>query len=538
MTKIEGVGVFVTMVAAVVMCACEAWADPKGFTVTINYTGTAATNVPTLFRLSESTISGFSYADTANGTDFEIYDDTTGELLPYERDTWDPEGESLLWVKVPVLVKNRKLTVIYGRTSADMTANAANVWSDYLGVWHMNGTTADGKYPNSTGATMFDGVVSAQSYTNQTTAKFGKSVKIYTEFDYHTGKTSTDPTSDLYPHERGGVFILDNGNMNLTSNFVMSGWFYHTTVAGPAATGSSAFRYDYIFTKRGHSAINDEANDYLGSNRGTGFGVRINAGGETVSAIGVAGSNTSKPTTSPYYKSSSDYGTYEFSPADITSPKIANSAWEHFSFAFSYVVTNDTTAASNEYSTCTVAKRIDGKAYAKVGDVGVIKDNDEPFVIGNTTKAYRDADGYGDRAWGGFADEVRLMVGEPSAAWLAAEYAGMATANLLTYGEATGVYVVPPDTTVRIDTSADFDTVNSSMRVIFSNSNSVMRFSTTTLPTVPFQGPGSAVFEVAPVVDTAWTLGRCTGYDDGPGFTRFVFENGIANSDPTVSRVL
>ena len=68
-----------------------------------------------------------------------------------------------------------------------------------------------------------------------------------------------------------------------------------------------------------------------------------------------------------------------------------------------------------------------------------LSDHDEPFVIGNSTYAYQNGspDDYGDRAWGGYADEVRLIIGAPSDAYLRAEYAGMADDDLLMYSPAT-----------------------------------------------------------------------------------------------------
>ena len=112
----------------------------RSFTATLRYGGAQESNVPTPLRLSPALLPGFSYADT-DGTDFEIADES-GALLPYEIDTWNPAGESLLWVKVPVFATNKVLTVTYGRTNENLSARAAEVWSDYAGVWHLNETNA------------------------------------------------------------------------------------------------------------------------------------------------------------------------------------------------------------------------------------------------------------------------------------------------------------------------------------------------------------------------------------------------------------
>ena len=99
--KFLGCCIGITLFAATSAMFAGAAQSPHRFTVTLNYSGAAAENVPTLLRISPSKISGFSYGDTADGTDFEIRDEN-GTLLPYEIDTWDTSGESLLWVQVPL----------------------------------------------------------------------------------------------------------------------------------------------------------------------------------------------------------------------------------------------------------------------------------------------------------------------------------------------------------------------------------------------------------------------------------------------------
>ena len=64
---------------------------------------TALANFPVLVRLSTSRQPWFNPADcAANGADlrFTLSD---GTLLAHEIDTWDPAGESCVWVNVPSL---------------------------------------------------------------------------------------------------------------------------------------------------------------------------------------------------------------------------------------------------------------------------------------------------------------------------------------------------------------------------------------------------------------------------------------------------
>ena len=73
-----------------------------------------ATDLPVLVRLSEA-ITGFKYSDlAADGSDlaFGVDDETTVKIYPHEIDTWDPTGESLVWVKVPSVAAGTSFNAI------------------------------------------------------------------------------------------------------------------------------------------------------------------------------------------------------------------------------------------------------------------------------------------------------------------------------------------------------------------------------------------------------------------------------------------
>ena len=97
-------------------------------------------NFPVLVKISESGISGFRYADCKKpgGGDLR-FADANGNLLASEVDTWNPAGESLVWVKVPYLSKNTRITAYYGWDFAPAVDPKA-VWTGngYVGVWHLN----------------------------------------------------------------------------------------------------------------------------------------------------------------------------------------------------------------------------------------------------------------------------------------------------------------------------------------------------------------------------------------------------------------
>ena len=112
----------------------------KSFDITFpGYTGgETLTDFPVLIRLSAER-NGFQYnkCRQPNGGDLR-FSDADGNLLASEVDTWNPDGESLVWVKVPSLSTSTRITAHYGCVSP-ATMNPQAVWSNgYLGVWHLN----------------------------------------------------------------------------------------------------------------------------------------------------------------------------------------------------------------------------------------------------------------------------------------------------------------------------------------------------------------------------------------------------------------
>ena len=92
----------------------------------------SATDLPVLVRLSES-IKGFKYSDLASdGFDlaFGVNVDGVITVYPHEIDTWDPEGESLIWVKVPTVDKATAFAMYYGYGTTAPESKTA-VWSGY-----------------------------------------------------------------------------------------------------------------------------------------------------------------------------------------------------------------------------------------------------------------------------------------------------------------------------------------------------------------------------------------------------------------------
>ena len=108
----------------------------KSFKATVDWDGEPVANVPVLLRISETAITGFDYDDVTESR-FEILG-ADGHLLPYEIDTWNTDGESLVWVLLPDYRDGATFTVRYGAPFANTPIPSSNIWAGYKGVWHMN----------------------------------------------------------------------------------------------------------------------------------------------------------------------------------------------------------------------------------------------------------------------------------------------------------------------------------------------------------------------------------------------------------------
>lgn len=97
------------------------------------------TNFPLLVRISESRLRGFYYSRAGRtGEDMVFMDTVSDAQLPYEVDTWNVTGESLVWVRVSVLTNGAPIRMYWTlREGADAPGySPEDVWSDYVGVWH------------------------------------------------------------------------------------------------------------------------------------------------------------------------------------------------------------------------------------------------------------------------------------------------------------------------------------------------------------------------------------------------------------------
>lgn len=110
------------------------------------------TNFPALVILSTN-IPNFHYSTfrSAQGADLRFVSSDGTLTLKHEIEKWDPNGSSLVWVKVPELADtNTFVWALWGKEGAAAPAYATNgaTWDgNYMGVWHLKeasgGTLAD-----------------------------------------------------------------------------------------------------------------------------------------------------------------------------------------------------------------------------------------------------------------------------------------------------------------------------------------------------------------------------------------------------------
>ena len=190
----------------------------------------AVDGVPVVVRVSTD-IEGFDYADmNVNGTDviFGAVDESEITRYSYELEKWDPNGESVFWVKVPSLSAATTISMCYGNNVSVPDNDPTSVWSDYVGVWHMAGGA--GNETDATGHGL-DGVPTGSKLT-----------EMYSDSNAPVGLGRVNQTS-AGKYNRLSVpnyneFITDH------SRFTVSGWFKSTNATGYPRPLSRKTAYD------------------------------------------------------------------------------------------------------------------------------------------------------------------------------------------------------------------------------------------------------------------------------------------------------
>ena len=162
---------------------------------------------PVLVRLSTS-VSGFSYSNCAEGK--FVFTDAYGNRIPYEVDTWNASGTSLVWVRLPELQKNTTFYMYFdGEPSSANTSSST--WTAYSGVWHMKEASATGVADSA------DGEFGAMSVSGKTTNGAQESVAGV----FGSARTTATATSG-----KSFLSVAQNSDAStkLGPSFSVSGW--------------------------------------------------------------------------------------------------------------------------------------------------------------------------------------------------------------------------------------------------------------------------------------------------------------------------
>ena len=223
---------------AFALCCFSASAAKKSVEITLNQslaTSEITTGLPALVRLSESSISGFSYTD-CTGSNMK-FTDAGGNELAYEVDTWNTIGESLVWVKLPSSAANTKITLTYG-DGVTPSAPSTDVWSDYVGVWHLNG---------SVGATHADVTVADSTANGYVATAKGAVAGGYSEGKIGSAWNVYSTETISSGSYKVGILVNDN-TISLGSSYTVSAWVKHY---------DNSFNYDHLFYRKTGSTASD-----------------------------------------------------------------------------------------------------------------------------------------------------------------------------------------------------------------------------------------------------------------------------------------
>ena len=183
----------------------------KGVKFTVaGYTGSTLSGFPVLVRIAENSPNGFSYADLHSPTtgDDIAFVGMDGSGLPFEIDTWNTNGTSLIWVRLPTMEQNTQFVMCWGSDSSGKTVCNESPFAGYVGVWHMS--EASGTVVDSSGHSL-DAVPSGAGADTLSVAVSGP---------VGNGRQCTTNTS-----VRSYLTVPSYDSLNVGNTFAVSGWF-------------------------------------------------------------------------------------------------------------------------------------------------------------------------------------------------------------------------------------------------------------------------------------------------------------------------
>ena len=184
----------------------------KGALFTVaGYTGASPlSGFPVLVRIKVNSPAGFFYTDLHSQTDGAdiAFVDMEGNGLPFEIDTWDPNGTSLIWVRLPTMTNGTQFVMCWGSAESGKAVCADSPFADYVGVWHMS--EANGAIADSSG----HGRDAVPAGTN------AESLSIAGDGPVGNGRQCA---ANAY------LSVANAAAMNVGNTFAVSGWFFQST---------------------------------------------------------------------------------------------------------------------------------------------------------------------------------------------------------------------------------------------------------------------------------------------------------------------
>lgn len=192
--------------------------------------GVSFSDMPLLVRLSSS-MYGFEYSGFLEGGTDISFTDANGNALAYDIDTWNPDGESLVWVKVPTLSSGTSITMHWGSDVVAENSPTA-VWSSFAGVWHCNDASA--ALTDATGNGLSATPAGAEGYVAQMTGvadgAVGRCRRAQDSATYYSGLRSSH-------------IAVNSEALQVGSQFVYSGWYKANQIIGYPRLASTKTNY-------------------------------------------------------------------------------------------------------------------------------------------------------------------------------------------------------------------------------------------------------------------------------------------------------
>ena len=211
------------MIGAVIAASAALPSFAAAKSVTLSATGYTDTetipNFQMLVKLSEG-VYGYSYADSeTDGSDI-WFEDSSGNVIPSEIDTWNADGESFVWVKVPSLYpvsSGATSIVMHWGDLASKQTTSDKMWTGFAGVWHMGNVSGTTKEPDKTGNGL-----DAQPQTSANSSSSASATTMNTASGV-VGKSRINSTTT---NNRNSLFVPDYSSAVADSSvFTISGWW-------------------------------------------------------------------------------------------------------------------------------------------------------------------------------------------------------------------------------------------------------------------------------------------------------------------------